>query len=260
MQTATVRERSAERQVVSARGPTQADSRVNVGDTERWLGGLAGGALALLGLSRRSPGGLLSALAGGALVYRAVTGHCPVYEAMGIDSSGRRRGPVASVRAGAGVKVEKSVTINRSPEDLFRFWRQLSNLPRFMSHLESVQETGPRSSHWIARGPLGVRVEWDAEIHNEEPDRLIAWRSVGESQVDTAGSVHFERATGGRGTTVRVALKYDPPAGKAGALLARLFGEAPEQQIQEELRCFKQLMEAGEIATIEGQTSCRAKA
>jgi uncharacterized membrane protein len=149
------------------------------------------------------------------------------------------------------------MTINRSPQDLFNFWRNLENLPRFMRHLESVQNFGQRS-HWVARGPLGVRVEWDAEIYRERPNEMIAWRSLEGADVDNTGSVHFTPAPVGRGTEVRVVLKYDPPAGKAGAAVAKLFGKAPEQQIREDLRRFKQLMEAGEVPTTEGQTSCRA--
>jgi uncharacterized membrane protein len=126
-----------------------------------------------------------------------------------------------------------------------------------MSHLESVQASGPRLSHWVARGPLGIRVHWDAEIHNEETNRLIAWRSVAGGDVDTAGSVHFDPAAEGRGTLLRVNLKYDAPGGKAGAHLARLFHAAPDQEISEDLRRFKCLMEAGEAPTTKGQTSCR---
>jgi uncharacterized membrane protein len=166
-------------------------------------------------------------------------------------------GPSASVRAGHGVRVEHAVTINRSPEELFRFWRNLENLPRFMSHLEAVRNTGGNRSHWVARGPMGVTLEWDAEIHNERPNALIAWRSLEGSEVDTAGSVHFTPAPGHRGTELKVVLKYDPPAGKAGATLARLFGTAPEQQIQEDLRRFKQIMEAGEAPTTARQPSGR---
>jgi uncharacterized membrane protein len=127
-----------------------------------------------------------------------------------------------------------------------------------MKHLESVKVTGGDRSHWVAKGPAGTSVEWDAEVYNEKENELIAWRSLEGSQVDNAGSVHFESAAGGRGTIVRVVLKYDPPAGKLGAVVARLFGESPAQQIDEDLRRFKQLMETGETATTEGQPSGRA--
>jgi uncharacterized membrane protein len=257
MQVAESIKRALTRVAPRAQQRHDGDTRVNVGEVERVASAVAGGMLALLGLGSRRPGGVALALAGGALIHRGVTGHCYGYEALGVDTSDRPRGP-ASVRAGSGVKVEKCFTINRSPADLYRFWIDFENLPSFMTHLESVQVTGPNRSHWTAKGPLGTRAEWDAEVHNREENRLIAWRSLPGSELDTAGSVHFDAAPGGRGTTVRVVLKYDPPAGKAGALVARLFGEAPEQQIQEYLRRFKQLMEAGEIPTVQGQTSCRA--
>jgi uncharacterized membrane protein len=125
-----------------------------------------------------------------------------------------------------------------------------------MTHLEQVREEGTRS-HWAARGPLGLRAEWDAEIITDHPNQVIAWRSLPNSDVDTAGSVHFTPAPGTRGTEVRVNLKYDPPAGQAGTLIAKLFGKEPGQQIREDLRRFKQLMEAGEVPTTAGQSTGR---
>ena len=230
----------------------QQPREVNVGDLERWASLVGGGALALFGLARRSLGGLGLAALGGAVLYRGASGHCPCYSALGL-STAEKRGPVTSVPAHHGVKVEESVTINRSPEELFRAFRDFEKLPCFMSHLESVRTTGPKTSHWIARGPLRTKFEWDAEIHTERPNELISWRSLPGSEVDTAGSVHFVRAPGGRGTEISVVLKYDPPAGKVGATLARLFGHSPEGEIREDLRRFKQLMEAGASSTTEGQ-------
>ena len=226
----------------------------NVGEVERWVSLLGGGLLALDGLRRGSLGGLVEAGAGASLLTRGLTGHCGLYATLGINTA--RHGPAASVSAGRGVKVVKAVTINRPAEELYRFWRNFENLPRFMRHLESVKVEGNRS-HWIARAPAGFTVAWDAEIINEQPNTLIAWRSLEGSQVSTAGSVHFSRAPGNRGTEVRVTLKYDPPAGKLGTLVARLFGEEPGQQIDEDLRRFKQLTEAGEIPTTRGQPTCR---
>jgi uncharacterized membrane protein len=118
-----------------------------------------------------------------------------------------------------------------------------------MSHLEEVEETTGTTSHWVAWGPLGVRVEWDAEIINDIPNQLISWRSVGESDVVSAGSVSFKPAGGDHGTEVRVKLQYDPPAGKVGATVAWLLGQDPQRQIAEDLRRFKQLLETGEVAT-----------
>jgi uncharacterized membrane protein len=165
-------------------------------------------------------------------------------------------GPATSVRAGHGVKVEETVTIQRSPQELYRYWRDLENLPRFMRHLESVKATGPNRSHWVAKGPLGMQAEWDAEVYTEREGELIGWRSLEGSEVDTAGSVHVRRLSHG-GTEVRVVLKYDPPAGKLGAAVARLLGQAPEQQIREDLQHFKQLMESGGSPAAVGMSAHR---
>lgn len=225
----------------------------NVGQAERLASMLGGGALALYGLTRGTLGGLTAALVGGSLVYRGATGRCSAYAAMGVNTA-RPHAPQTGVRAKQGVKLERNITIFREPAVLFSFWRNFENLPRIMRHLESVACGNDQRSHWVARGPLGARVEWDAEIINERENELIAWRSIPGSAVDTAGSVHFAPAPGGRGTEVKVVLKYDPPAGRAGAAIAWLFGEAPGQQVQEDLRRFKQIMEAGTVPTIEGQT------
>jgi uncharacterized membrane protein len=235
-------------------------ANVNVGQYERLASAVGGGALALYGLTRGTYAGIALALVGGALVYRGASGHCDVYQAMGVDTAGETAGdnPNVSVPAGRGIKVEKSVTVNRPPAELYSYWRNFENLPRFMNHLESVRVTGANRSHWVAKAPAGSSVEWDAEIYTEKENELIAWRTLEKADVDSAGSVRFEPATGGRGTTVRVSLKYDPPGGALGALVARLFGENPEQQIDEDLRRFKQLMETGETATTEGQTSGRS--
>ena len=137
------------------------------------------------------------------------------------------------------------------PTETYRFWRNFENLPRFMNNVESVTITGEERSHWVVRGPAGIRVEWDAEIHNEVENEMVAWRSLENADVNHAGSVHFEPA--GSGTQVRVVLNYEPPSGKAGAAIAKLFGEAPERQIEEDLQRFKQVMELGQVT--EAQTS-----
>ena len=154
------------------------------------------------------------------------------------------------------MNVTKTTTINRPPEELYRFWRDFENLPRFMRHLEAVKVTAPGRSHWKAKAPAGQTVEWDAEVTEDRPNELIAWRSLEGADVANSGSVRFTPATGGRGTVVRVEVQYDPPGGKAGALVAKLFGEEPEQQVQDDLRAFKQVIETGEVvlseATVDG--------
>lgn len=149
-------------------------------------------------------------------------------------------------------QVKKSLIINRSPEELYQFWRDLQNLPRFMNQLESVKETGEGRSHWVAKAPAGTSVEWDAEITEDRPNELIAWRSLEGSEVDNSGAVYFEPAPGNRGTIVKVEMSYNPPGGVIGAVVAKLTGDDPGQQAQEALRCFKQLMETGEVVISEG--------
>jgi uncharacterized membrane protein len=225
----------------------ESGSSVNVGQTERWISAVGGGALALYGITRGSLGGIALTLVGAALVQRGYSGHCNLYEAIGYDTAGDaplRNSENVSVQGERGVKVEKSITIDRPAAELYGFWRNFDNLPRFMNHLESVRMTGGDRSHWVAKAPAGTTVEWDAEVYNEKENELIAWRTLEGSQVSSAGSVRFEAAPDG-GTNVRVSLKYDPPGGKLGAMVARLFGENPEQQIDEDLGRFKQMMEMG---------------
>ena len=145
------------------------------------------------------------------------------------------------------VRTKRSVTINASPEECYAFWRNFENLPQFMRHLESVTVTGDRTSHWKAKAPAGVTVEWDAETLDDRPNELISWRSTEDADVFNAGTVRFERAPGGRGTEVRVELEYKPPLGKLGSKVAMLFREEPGQQVKDDLRHFKQVMETGEI-------------
>ncbi|HEY6199110.1 MAG TPA: SRPBCC family protein [Candidatus Binatia bacterium] len=157
------------------------------------------------------------------------------------------------------IRTGKSVHVNRPPEEVYNFWKNYENFPRFMYHLESVKVTGDKRSHWVAKAPAGMTVEWDAETIQDIPNERIAWRSLEGSTVPNRGEVRFERAPGGRGTIVRVAVEYRPPAGPIGAAIAKLFGREPGQQIREDLRRLKQLIEAGEIITTEGQPAGRAR-
>jgi uncharacterized membrane protein len=223
------------------RRPRAADNGVNVGKTERLVSGIAGAAVIALALRRKRLRGLLLPL-GGSLLSRAVSGRCPVNRALGRNTAKSHRG--SPVARGEGLKVERTITVNRPREEVYRFWRQLENLPRFMDHLESVTVLDEDRSHWVAKAPAGTKVEWDASIQDEIENELIAWRSLPGSDIDNAGSVHFIPA--GEGTEVRVVLRYDPPAGKVGAAVAKLLGEEPELQIEEDLRRFKQVVEAVE--------------
>ena len=151
-----------------------------------------------------------------------------------------------------GIHVVKAVTINRPPEELYQFWHNFENLPRFMSHVQSVQMLDERRSHWKVNAPANMSVEWDAEIIADEPNRRIAWQSLPDAGVRNAGSVRFEPANGNRGTRMTVELQYEPPLGKLGATVAKLLGEEPEKQVYDELRAFKQVMELGEVTRSDG--------
>lgn len=146
-----------------------------------------------------------------------------------------------------GIHAQGSCVVNRAPEDVYAFWRNFQNFPRFMRHVESVQDLGDGRSHWKVKGPAGTEVEWDATIIADVPNEVITWRSLENSDVDNAGAVRFERAPGGRGTIVKVNIEYNPTAGALGAMVAKLFGEEPEQQLDDDLRRFKQVMEVGEV-------------
>jgi uncharacterized membrane protein len=157
-------------------------------------------------------------------------------------------------RQRTSIRVSKTFTINAPPDEVYTFWRQLDNLPRFMRHLESVEPLGGRISHWVACGPAGMRVAWDAEMIEDTPQR-ISWRSLDRADVPNSGTVEFRPAPGDRGTELRVRLQYDPPGGKAGKWFAKLFGEEPGQQLYEDLRRVKSLIETGEVAQTPGSSS-----
>lgn len=229
------------------RRPERGDNSVNVGKTERLVSGLAAAAVAAVALRRKRLRPLLIPLAAN-LISRAVTGRCPVNRAIGRNSArGGRGSPIASVRRAEGIKVEKSVTVNRPAAEVYRFWRNFENLPRFMDHLESVIVIDETRSRWAAKAPAGTKVEWDATIHNEIEDELIAWRSLPGADVNNAGSVHFMPSEDGSSTEVLVVLSYEPPAGKLGATVAKLLGEEPSKQVEDDLRRFKQVMEATDV-------------
>jgi len=214
----------------------------NVNTWERAASIAAGAGLVLAGIWRGRTPGLAIALLGGGLLYRGATGVSHVYRAFGIDTT--RHKPTTSVPAQQGYKVERRLVIERPADDLFRYWRKLENLPAIMGHLVFVRPIDAHRSHWAAKGPLGTTIEWDAEIIGERENELIAWRSLEGSQVDTAGSVRFDRLPEGRGTILRVSLKYNPPAGRVGANIANLLGQGMEDQLDDDLRRFKEMMEA----------------
>jgi uncharacterized membrane protein len=228
-------------------------------------------------LSRRRPVGWLWSRVGGDIMDLAVLGM-----ALTSPNANRRRITAATAAvtgvtildlrasqqlssqpelqdSAVSIQVKKSITINRSPGELYQFWHELQNLPRFMNDLESVENIGEKRSHWVAKGPAGKRIEWDAEITEDRPNELIAWRSLEGSQVENSGSVRFEPARGKPGSVVRVELEYRPPAGLLGVTVAKFLGAEPKQQLHENLHRFRQLMETGEIITTEGQPAGRSR-
>jgi uncharacterized membrane protein len=237
-------------------GDTQRQRDVNVGDSERAVSAASGAIVALLGLSRRSLPGLLMAGVGGALVYRGASGHCHAYQALGINTAEEGQDESEEALARRGIRVATALLINRTPQDLYGFWRNFENLPKIMQHLEEVRVIDDRRSHWAARLPRvagGKRLEWDAEVTRDDPNSLIAWQSLPGSDIQTAGEVRFEPALGDRGTAVRVIMNYVPPGGMLTSLLAPLFSKASTKMIREDVRNLQRLMEVGEIPTIIGQ-------
>lgn len=192
---------------------------------------IGGGAIALAGLTRRSKAGLALAAGGGVLAFA------------GAKAASRPAHLIAS----------STIQLNCSPNEAYQFWRNFENLPLFMRHLQSVSVIGGRRTRWIAAGPLGSQIRWDAEIVAERENELISWRSLPGSDVDVDGYVEFRKATGNRGTFVSANIIYSPPAGRFGAALAKLLGKHPGFLMRQDLRRFKALIEAGEIPTIEGQ-------
>jgi uncharacterized membrane protein len=235
--------------------------KLNVSPVERFISGIGGGALIGYGVFRRDWPGAIIGVLGIPLMVRAVTGNSFLYK--GLDINTAQYMQVQSHKQGQdssnGIKIVRAVTIERSPDELYRFWRNFENLPRFMEHLDAVTVQDSTHSHWVAKAPAGKHVEWDAMITNERENELISWHSVGKSDIGNAGTVQFTPAPGGRGTVVKVTLEYDPPAGRLGATIAKLFGEEPEQQVREGMRHFKEIMEAGEIPTNKGQPAGRRK-
>lgn len=214
----------------------------NARNVERWATLATASAVIAYGVRRRDKQGMWLAAAATPLAYRGVVGEWPRLR------NGSRDDTRVALAGSGGVRVHESIRLEKSLDEVYRFWRRFENLPQFMSHLEQVTDLGNGRSRWVASAPAGTTVQWDAEIINEVPNETLSWRSLPGSDVVTAGSVNFKPVRGGRSTQLTVNLQYDPPAGKAGAWVAALFGREPSQTIREDLRRVKQLMEAGEIA------------
>lgn len=223
-------------------------TEVNVHPVERRISrGLGLGLMAIGGLRRGLVGMGVGSL-GAALLYRGTTGQCPAYRALKISTAHGRRGPAASVAHGQGVKLRRSVVIeSRSPAEVYKFWRTLANLPIVLHGVDEVIELPDGHSHWRARGPFGVAVEWEAAIINDVEGELIAWRTLAGSKLHHAGSLRFSPAIGGSGTLVTWTMEYAAPAGLLGAFVARLLGADPERAVERALHRLKLLLTAGDV-------------
>ncbi len=241
-------------QITPQPNQSQPSANAEASETERWASLIGGGAMVLMGLQQRSLRGVLMTLAGGGLLYQGITKQSTVQQAQDMAEKVQQGSLLNRT-----IRVEKSVTINQPAAELYSFWRNFENLPRFMKHIKSVTSLNDTRSHWVASAPLGTNVEWDADLVRDEPNQLIAWASVEGADIENSGFVRFQPATGNRGTVVKVVLEYNIPGGAVTAAIAKLFGEEPEQQIGDELRRFKMLMETGEIATTEGQPTCHGR-
>jgi uncharacterized membrane protein len=230
---------------------TAPQKTINVGPYERVVSLGAGAAVVLMAMLRPSKMSIPLALGGAYMLFRGSTGQCVFYKTLEINRAGEN--------GRKGIHVERSMTINRPRNEVYAFWRDFENLPRFMEHLKSVKidSENPARSRWSATAPLDLNVEWDAEIIAEKENEWIKWRSLPNLVVENSGSVMFKDAPGGRGTEVHVSLQYDVLGGSASAAIAKAFGEEPGQQVREDLRRFKQILETGETATTTGQASGR---
>ncbi len=216
---------------------------VNVGASERIASAVAGGFLAVFGLRRRGTAGYGMALLGAELLYRGASGHCKAYSALGVSTKEHvEPGVPAEVDGARAISVRESVYVERPRAELFAMWRDFSKLPHFMDHLERVDVLSPTHSHWVVAGPAGSTVEWDAEIVDEREGEWIAWRTVEPAQVPNNGTVMFCEMSDG-GTDVFVTLEAQPPAGRFGDLVARMFGRAPNRQVRKALERFKEMAE-----------------
>lgn len=223
------------------------DLHPSLSDIESWTAIGSAAALLLLGLRRRDVHTLWLAAVATPLMYRGVTGEWPGFLTRYLPSDDTR----VAFSGDRGMHVLESVQLEKPLPEVYAYWRQLENLPRFMAHLESVSRYDATGlSHWVARGPGGLRVEWDAHIINEVENQVIGWESLPGSDVITAGSVNFDSARNGRATNITLHMRFEPPAGRAGELVAAIFGRRPAQDVREDLRRLKQLLEAGEVPQV----------
>lgn len=232
----------------------------NVGSLERGASLFGGGALVVGGLRQGGVRGFGSALLGGVLLYRGATGYCPVYGSLGVstaDEEGRQSRVAEYITAQRDIRMDAVAIVNRPVDELYRFWRDPLNLPRFMKSITSVEPLSDHRAQWTLKPPVGPAIPFVSEITHETEGRAIGWQSEDSTVLEHTGEVRFRELPTGRGTEVRLKLDFTPPAGALGGGVARLFDGAMETQLRAELKRLKQFMETGEIATTEGQPSAR---
>jgi uncharacterized membrane protein len=232
--------------------PNTGSSRINLGKTERIISAAGGAFLLTSGaqdIKKHPVTALVKALAGGYLLYRGVSGHCPLRELIGKNQVQKQPKPLL---------IREALTVNRPRNEVYNYWRQLSNFPLFMKHIVEVNVENELQSQWKMRLPGGAgTVEWKAVVVEDKPGELLAWRSVEGADVDTTGEIIFKDAPGDRGTEVHATIFYRAPAGALGKMAGKLFRKGFEIQVRQDLRRFKQMLETGETSTIEGQTAAR---
>lgn len=220
---------------------TESGKTMNVGDVERVVSGLAGGALVVWGLRRRSLAGLIVAAAGGEMIRRGISGHCAVYEWLGRNAA--QSGPI---------EIESAVTIDRPATELHRAWCNPDTLSRVMGDFADVHSVGEKRWHWNAHGPADKGLEWESEITEENEGRLLRWRSVGDAAIPNDGEVRFHEAPQGLGTEVRLSMRFDPPGGALGRAAVKMLGPTPQRFASRALHRFRNIVESAGLPAPQG--------
>jgi uncharacterized membrane protein len=225
-------------------------------DLQRWVAGLSGAALLFYGLRQQNASRWALAALGAGLVYQGASGnnlldYVPVAHEVPVLNQLTTKEPTQ-------LRIRKSMTVNRPASELYNYWRKLENLPHFMRHVKSVQQLDDKRSHWVVNVIRDMELEWDAQITVDRPNEMIGWETLADATIQNRGYVKFIPTS--RGTEVSVSIEYEPPAGGIGKLAGRAVKFVAEQQITEEIRNFKSLMEVGEVITTEGQPSARREA
>lgn len=229
--------------------------QANVGVFERMASTVAGTVMVTRGLRKPSAGRLLFAAAGADLIYRGITGHCAIYSMLGANTATRSRS--GSEIAASAPEVKRSITIGKSPEELYAFWRNPDNLAKVVAHFAEVTPQRDGILHWRVRGPLKQVFEWDSEHTEEQPNRVLSWQSLPGSSLLNQGRITFEPGPDGVGTEVTLRMQFEPPLGGIGAGLVNAFHKIPRTIAGQTLRRFKSLAETGEIPTLAQNPSGR---